>query len=119
MEGVIGLHIVDPLQAIEPSDHIHLAAQHHHLMPPATNVQILNLNPFVDGRVIFPDIVLCFFATCKRKQSRQVSPGVLAAQLLPQLPWWPEVPASKPAVPSRERRETLEASAFPGALTRN
>lgn len=64
MKGIIGFHAVDSLHAIKPPNDIHFATQHCHFMSPAPNIEVLNLDPFVDGGVVFPDIMLCFFATC-------------------------------------------------------
>lgn len=64
MEGIISFHAVDSLHAIKAPNDIDFATQHCHFMSPAPNVEILNLYPFVDGGIVFPDIMLCFFATC-------------------------------------------------------
>lgn len=64
MKGVICLHAVDSLHSIKPPNDVHFASQHSHFVPPSPNVQVLDLYPLVDGGVVFPDIVLCFFATC-------------------------------------------------------
>lgn len=64
MKGIIGFHAVDSLHAIKPPNDIDFATQHCHFMSPAPNIEILNLYPFVDGGVVLPDIMLCFFATC-------------------------------------------------------
>lgn len=71
MKGIICFHAVDSLHAIKPPNDIDFATQHCHFMSPAPNIEILNLYPFVDGGIVFPDIMLCFFATYREHDTHK------------------------------------------------
>lgn len=64
VEGIIGLHAGEPLNAIKPAQCVHLPTMSDHLVPPAPSFQRLNLDPFIQSAVVLPHLVLCVFPSC-------------------------------------------------------
>lgn len=64
VEGVIGLHAGEPLNTIKAAQCVHLPTVSGHLVSPAPSIQRLNLDPFVQGAVVLPYLVLSVFTSC-------------------------------------------------------
>lgn len=64
VEGVIGLHAGEPLNTIKAAQCVHLPTVSCHLVSPAPSIQRLNLDPFVQGAVVLPYLVLSVFTSC-------------------------------------------------------
>lgn len=74
VEGIIGFHAGEPLKAVKPAQCVHLPTVSGHLVSPAPSFQRLNLDPFIQGAVVLPHLVLCVFPSCNNaKWSKNVS----------------------------------------------
>lgn len=71
VEGVVGLHTGEPLNAIKSAQCIHLPIVSGHLVSPAPSFQSLNLDPFIQGTVILPNFVLCVFTSWNNRIKRE------------------------------------------------
>lgn len=74
VEGIIGLHAGQPLNAVKPAQGVHLPAVSGHLVSPAPGFQRLHLDPFIQGAVVLPHLLLCVFPSCNNTSwSKNVS----------------------------------------------
>lgn len=64
VEGIVGLHAGQPLNAVKAAQGVHLPAVSGHLVSPAPGFQRLHLDPFIQGAVVLPHLVLGVFPSC-------------------------------------------------------
>lgn len=64
VEGIIGLYAGEPLNTVKAAQCVHLPTVSGHLVSPAPSIQRLNLDPFVQGAVVLPYLVLSVFPSC-------------------------------------------------------
>lgn len=66
VEGIIGLHAGEPLNTVKAAQCVHLPTVSGHLVSPAPSFQRLNLDPFIQGAVVLPHLVLRVFPSCSK-----------------------------------------------------
>lgn len=67
VKGIVGLYTGESLNSIKSTQCVHLPPMYRHLVPPAASRQGLNLDPLVQGAIIFPNIMLCLFTSCNNR----------------------------------------------------
>lgn len=71
VKGVIGLYASKSLNPIKSTQCVHLPPMNRHLVSPAPSCQSLNLDPLVQGAIIFPNITLRLFTSCINRSMRE------------------------------------------------